>query len=152
MRSLLSPPPRTARGWRSAARFALGGYFTAMAGVNVLVTLQDPEGVYRSLAALSWPGFAWIPEFLAQPIGGPFTVALIVWEAGVAVLLLSKGTLVRLGLIAALLQLVALAPFLGWYELANVATAVLVVALLRRDHDSTVIDVLRRRLHRRAAR
>jgi hypothetical protein len=82
----------------------------------------------------------------------PFTAALVVWEAGVAFLLLSKGRLVRLGLIAALLQLVALAPFLGWYELANVATAILVVALLRRDHDSTAVDVLRRRLRRRSAR
>lgn len=123
-----------------------------MAGVNVLVTLQDPAGAYSGLAALSWPGFAWIPEFLAQPIGGAFTVALVVWEACVALLLLSKGRLVRLGLIAALLQLVALAPFLGWYELANVATAILVVALLRRDHDSTAVDVLHRRLRGRWAR
>lgn len=123
-----------------------------MAGVNVLVTLRDPEWVYGGLAGLSWPGFAWIPEYLAQPIGGPFTVALIVWELGVAVLLLAKGRLVRVGLIAALLQVVALAPFLGWYELPNVLTAVLVVALLRRDHASTAVEVLRRRLRRRSAR
>jgi hypothetical protein len=145
--SVLSAPRRPARGWHTAARIAFGGYFAAMAGVNVLVTLPDPEGVYRGLAELSWPGFAWIPEYLAQPIGGPFTMALIVWEAGVAGLLLSKGKLVRL--IAALLQVVALAPFLGWYELPNVATAVLVAALLRRDHDSTAVDVLRRHLRRR---
>jgi hypothetical protein len=151
LRSVLSAPPRRAHGWRTGARIALGSYFAAMAAVNVLVTLRDTEGVYRGLAELSWPGFAWIPQYLAQPIGGPFTIALIVWELGVAVLLLAKGRLVRLGLIAALLQLVALAPFLGWYELPNVVTAVLVVALLQRDHESTVVEVVRR-LRRRSAR
>jgi hypothetical protein len=41
--------------------------------------------------------------------------------------------------------MLALAPFLGWYEVANLATAVIVGALLTRDHNQTVIEVVDRR-------
>jgi len=116
-----------------------------MAVVNALVTLPNADAVYRGLAELSWPGFAWLPQHLVQPVGAPYTVALITWELGIAALLMSKGRAVRLGLFGALLQLVGLAPFLAWYELANLATAVVVVALLPRSYDQNVVDVIRRR-------
>jgi hypothetical protein len=34
--------------------------------------------------------------------------------------------------------------FLGWYEVANLATAAIVGALLTRDHNQTVMEVLHR--------
>jgi hypothetical protein len=67
---------------------------------------------------------------------------LIVWEVAVGLLLLSRGRAVRLGLWAVLFQVLALAPFLGWYEIPNLLTAMVVVWLLRREHDRSLTQVL----------
>lgn len=74
---------------------------------------------------------------------------LVAWEIALGVLMLSGGRAVRVALWAALFQVLALAPFVGWYAVANLATAVLVIALSTRSHDRTVIDVIRRREHSR---
>jgi hypothetical protein len=136
--------PRAGR-WATAGRFGLAIYFFLMgAGVNVFIMLPAAEANYDGLAKLSWPHFAWIPELISATFAVPFTIALIAWEIALAVLLLSRGLAVRVALWAALFQVLALAPFLGWYEVPNLATAVLVGALLTRDHDRTAVDVLRR--------
>jgi hypothetical protein len=136
--------PRAGR-WATAGRFVLAIYFFLMgAGVNVFIMLPNAEANYDGLAKLSWPHFAWVPELISANFAVPFTIALIAWEIALAVLLLSKGLAVRVALWAALFQVLALAPFLGWYEVPNLATAVLVGALLTRDHDRTAVDVLRR--------
>lgn len=132
---------RAAGRWWNAGRMALGGYFVAMAGVNAAITLPNAETTYQEMADLSWPGFAWIPEQLVTPIAVPFTIALIGWELGVAALLLSKGRLVQIGLLAVLVQVIGLAPFLSWYELPNLATAVVVVVLAQRDYDRSMVDM-----------
>jgi hypothetical protein len=140
------PTIRTRAGrWATAGRFVLLIYFFLMAGVNVFITLPTAVATYDGLATLSWPHFAWIPKLISGTFAVPFTMALIAWELALVVLLLRSGVAVRVALWAALLQMLALAPFLGWYELANLATAVLVGALLTRDHDRTAVDVLRRR-------
>lgn len=128
--------------WATAARVLLGLYFFAMVLVNVFITLPSAEKVYAGLVDLTWPGFVWIPEQVIEPLAGPFTMALIVWECTVVVLLLSRGRATRLGLWAVLLQVLALAPFLGWYEIPNLLTAVLVVWLLRREHHRSFPQML----------
>jgi hypothetical protein len=50
----------------------------------------------------------------------PFTVLLVAFEVGVAVLVLSKDRRVRVGLLAAVAFMIGLAPLMSWYELANV--------------------------------
>lgn len=74
----------------------------------------------------------------------PFTVLLIAFEVGVAVLVLSKGRRVRLGLLAALGFMIGLAPFVSWYALANVPLAAWVLLLLGWDYDRSLLDMLRR--------
>ena len=137
----LTVRPAAGRG-ATAGRLLLGVYFFAMALVNVFITLPSAKEVYAGLVDLTWPGFVWIPEQVIQPVAGPFTVALIAWECALGVLLLSRGRAVRLGLWAVLLQVLALAPFLGWYEIPNLLTAVLVVWLLRREHVRSLRDML----------
>jgi hypothetical protein len=158
MRTITSPrralnvpyPRRTARTpagrLATAGRLALGVYFLLMAAVNILITLPNANATYDGLARLSWPHFGWIPELISG-LAVPFTILLVAWEIAVGVLLLSCGRAVRVALWAALFQVLALAPFLGWYEVVNLATAVLVAVLLTRTHDRTVIDVMRRREH-----
>jgi hypothetical protein len=131
--------------WATVGRLTLAGYFLLMAGVNVGVTLPHADATYDGLAQLSWPHFAWVPELISGPLAVPLTVVLIVWEGVLGALLLGRGRAVRIALWAAMFQILALAPFLGWYELANLATAVVVGALLTREHHRSVVDVVRRR-------
>jgi len=129
----------------NAARLALGGFWLLMAGYNVAVTLPGGGELYEGIADISWPGFDWIVSNLVQPAAVPFTVALIVWEVAIAGLVLSKGVLVRIGLVAALIQLIGLAPFMGWYELANIPLAVWIWLLLQRDYDRSALEMVRHR-------
>jgi hypothetical protein len=128
---------------RNAARLALAGFWLVMAGYNVAVTLPGAEEVYQGIADISWPGFDWIVTNIVQPAAIPFTIALIAWEIGIAALVLSRGTIVRIGLLAALVQVIALAPFMSWYELANIPLAIWIWLLLQRDYDRSVLDMVR---------
>lgn len=128
--------------WATPGRLLLAVYFFAMVLVNLFITLPSAKRVYAGLADLTWPGFVWIPEHVIEPVAGPFTMVLIAWECAVGALLLSRGRAVRLGLWAVLFQMLALAPFLGWYEIPNLLTAVLVVWLLRSEHDRSFSQVL----------
>lgn len=139
--------PIAGRG-RNAARIALAGFWLLMAGYNLAVTLPGGGEMYEGIADISWPGFDWIVSNIVQPAAVPFTVVLILWELAIAGLVLSKGVLVRIGLVAALIQLIGLAPFMSWYELANIPLALWVWLLLRRDYDRSALDMVR---HRKAA-
>lgn len=139
-RSTRPPAGRAA----TTVRLGLGLYFFAMVLVNVFIMLPNARENYARMADLTtWPGFVWVPEVVIDPVAVPFTLLLIVWEVAVGLLLLSRGRAVRLGLWAVLFQVLALAPFLGWYEIPNLLTAALVVWLLRRQHERSAIEILR---------
>jgi len=114
-----------------------------MAGYNAAVTLPGAEDAYQGLADITWPGLDWIVSNIVQPVAIPFTIALITWEIGIAAVVSSKGIPVRIGLLAALVQAIALAPFLGWYELANIPLAIWIWLLLQRNYDRNVLDMIR---------
>ncbi len=136
------PPAGTVR---QSVRLLFGGFYAAMAVVNATVTLPHAPRVYADLADMSWPGFDAAVRQLVIPVATPLTATVIVAEAGLAVLLLSRGRAVRAGLLAALAWQLGLAPFLSWYELANVALSAVVLWLLARDYGRSVIDVVIRR-------
>lgn len=146
VRSTRPPAGRAA----TTARLCLGLYFFSMVLVNVFVMLPNARENYAALAALTWPGFAWVPEVVIDPVAVPFTLLLIAWEVAVGLLLVSRGRAVRLGLWAALFQVLALAPFLGWYEIPNLLTAAVAVWLLRRTHEHSAVEILRSLGGRRA--
>jgi hypothetical protein len=108
------------------------------------LTLPNAAEIYKALAELSWPGFNWPVLHIVRPVGVPFTMLLIAFEVGVAVLVLSKGRQVRLGLLAALGFMIVLAPFTSWYELGNVPLAAWALLLLARDYDRSLLNILRR--------
>jgi hypothetical protein len=141
---LLASRP-TAGAWRNAARLGFGGFFLAMATYNATVTLPNAAASYTNIAdELAWPGFDWLLLHLVVPAAVPFTVLLIAFEVGVAVLVLSKGQRVRLGLLAAIAFQVGLAPLLSWYELANVPLVALALLLLGRDYNRSLWDIVGR--------
>ena len=141
---LLAPRP-IAGGWRNAARLAFGGFYLAMATYNVTVVLPNAAALYTDIAdELAWPGFDWLLRQLVVPAAVPLTVLLIAFEVGVAVLVLSKGQRVRLGLLAAIAFQVGLAPLISWYELGNVPLVAWALLLLARDYDRSLYDMVRR--------
>jgi hypothetical protein len=141
---LLAPRPIAGR-WRNAARLAFGGFYLAMATYNVTVILPNAAASYTDIAHnLAWPGFDWLMLHLVVPAAVPFTVLLIAFEVGVAVLVLSKGQRVRLGLLAAVAFQVGLAPLMSWYELGNVPLVAWALLLLARDYDRSLSDMVRR--------
>lgn len=87
---LLVPRPIAGR-WRNAARLAFGGFYLAMATYNATVILPNAAASYTDIAHnLAWPGFDWLLLLhLVVPAAVPFTVLLIAFEVGVAVLVLS---------------------------------------------------------------
>jgi hypothetical protein len=93
---------------------------------------------------LAWPGFDWLLLHLVVPAAVPLTVLLIAFEVSVAMLILSKGRRVRLGLLAAIAFMVGLAPLMSWYELGNVPLVALALLLLARDYDRSLFDLVRR--------
>lgn len=136
--NLLASRPISGKG-RNAARCGFGGFFLAMTIYNTTVTLPNAKKSYEDFADVSWPGFDWLVLHLVRPVAVPFTVLLIAFELGVTVLVLSKGRRVRLGLLAALTFLIGLAPFLSWYELANLPLIGWVLLLLGRDYDRSML-------------
>ena len=141
---LLTPRPIAGR-WRNAARIAFGGFFLAMATYNTTVVLPNAAESYTNIAdELAWPGFDWLMAHLVAPAAVPFTELLIAFEVAVAVLVLSKGRRVRIGLLAAIAFMIGLAPLMSWYELANVPLVAGALALLARDYDRSLLDVVRR--------
>ena len=116
-----------------------------MATYNVTVVLPNAAATYADIAdKLAWPGFDWLMLHLVVPAAVPFTVLLIAFEVSVAVLLLSKGQRVRLGLLAAIAFQVGLAPLMSWYELGNVPLVAWALLLLARDYDRSLWDMVRR--------
>ena len=141
---LRAPRPLASR-WRNAARLAFGGFYLAMATFNATVTLPNAAAFYTSIAdKTAWPGFDWLLLHLVVPAAVPLTVLLITFEIGVAALVLSKGQRVRLGLLAAVVFQIGLAPLLSWYELGNVPLVAWALLLLTRDYDRSLWDMLRR--------
>jgi hypothetical protein len=141
---LLAPRPVAGR-WRNAARLAFGGFYLAMATYNATVTLPNAAATYTDIAhKLAWPGFDWLMLHLVVPAAVPVTVLLIAFEVSVAMLVLSTGQRVRLGLLAAIAFMVGLAPLMSWYELGNVPLVAWALLLLARDYDRSLWDLVRR--------
>lgn len=137
------PGRRPAGPWTTAARLAFGGFFLAMAAYNAVVVAPHAADAYRGVAAVAWPGVDRLVLDLVVPWATPLAVALVVFEVGVAVLVLSAGRAVRVGLVAAVVFMIALAPLMSWYELANVPLVALALVLLTREHDRGLLAVLR---------
>lgn len=131
--------------WQTAARVAFGVFFLAMAVYNAVVVVPHAADAYRGVAGVSWPGVDRLVLDLVVPVAQPLAVALVVFELAVAVLVLAAGRAVRAGLVAAVVFMVALAPLMSWYELANIPLIAVALVLLTRDHDRDVLGLARDR-------
>ncbi|MCK2212439.1 hypothetical protein MF672_001290 [Actinomadura sp. ATCC 31491] len=127
------------------ARAGFGVFYLAMVVVNLAVTLPGAQEFYPSIARISWPGFDWLVLHVVTPVAVPFTLLLIGFEIAVTALVLWRGAAVRIALVAAMVFMVGLAPFMSVYELGNVPLLVWAALLLRRDYPRTLPGLLTHR-------
>jgi hypothetical protein len=124
-------------------------FFIGSSIFNLFVTLPGPD-VYRAFAQLTF--FGWYRNLLlsiAVPNAGFITIAVVVLEFTAGVLMLTRGTAVRVGLIGSACWVVFVLPAIGWYTLLGCLPLIFVPWwLLRFDYDRSVpglvIDTLRR--------
>jgi hypothetical protein len=136
--------PRPVAGrWQTGTRIAFGGFFAAMAGYNALLVVPRAAAAYRDVAEIAWPGVDRLVLELVVPAATPVAVTLVGFELGVAGLVLSSGRAVRVGLLAATAFMVGLAPLMSSYELANLPLIAVALVLLTREHERSLVDLVR---------
>ena len=124
-------------------RIVFGFFFLAMAlGVNVTLTLTNVDSyvVYGSNAFFGLYRWGFREIVALSPLF--WALALIVYETGVGLLMLSRGRWVRLGLLGGILFVLAITP-LGIETLSNPLLAIAMGLLLRQRYDQSVVEMLR---------
>jgi hypothetical protein len=126
-------------------RIFMGCFFVLMAlGVNVVVTLINPE-IYVDFSKTTFvPLYRWglLNVVALAPVA--FGLAAAAFELALAALMLSKGKYVRLGLIVAIIFQLAITP-LSIETLACPVFALALALLLRREYDTSLLDMMRSR-------
>lgn len=114
-----------------AGRIITGVFFLIMAlGVNVPVLLTDPTLFAAAGSRALLPVYRWFFTQILGTVPVPFVIALILFEATVGILILSKGKAVQLGLMAATIFCFFLVP-VGIEEITSPLLAVSFVLLMR---------------------
>jgi hypothetical protein len=86
---------------RAVAEIAIGALFAVGAVFNTVYTLRHTAEFYGEFADGAWLSPAeWFIRNVVIPNGTVFTVLLIVFQAAVAIAILTRGDLVTLGLLA----------------------------------------------------
>jgi hypothetical protein len=133
----------------NAGRIVLGIFFLAMGlGVNLTMALTQPTFI------LEYGLGAWLPLYrtLTERIIGSapllFGVLLIGFEVLMGILLLTRGVVVKIGLVGTMVFVLALVP-IALTQIAWAGSIAGHVYLLTRRFDSDVVTLLRERRRRR---
>jgi hypothetical protein len=135
--------------WRpNAGRAAIGAFFLLMAvGVNIVTTVVNPQsyGAWADTALL--PAYREVILRFVAPNPAPLVLPVAAYQIAVAVALVQRGRVVTLGLVGAMVFLLAIMP-LGWEEMANVVLIAGLALLLRRDYPHSIAALVRAGLRR----
>jgi uncharacterized membrane protein len=134
-----------------AARLFVGGFFGVMGlVVHGLLVITNPEGYvgFAEQALLSF--YREIGLFLTEPNPRAFGIVMLILEVTLAVLILSRGGWVKVGIFGAILFLVGISP-LGFDVMPNLLLAAALVYLLTQDFPRDAFTMLRDRRGRRTA-
>jgi len=136
----------------NAGRLFLGIFFVLMGiGVNLTFVLTQPDFVYEYGQGSWLPLYRTLTERVIGLSPTVFGIALIVFEVLMGVLLLSRGTWVKVGLVGTAVFVLALVP-IHPQQIAWIGPAVANVYLLTRSFDADVLTMIRtRRAKRRTA-
>jgi len=142
------PRPQAGVG-AQVGRALWGFFFIGGATFNALFTLPQPE-VYRAFSQLTF--FPWYRDALisvALPNAAAITSVVVLLELTAGLLILSRGTAVRIGLIGTALWVVFLWPSMGWYTAWCPLLLVIPLLLLRYDYGRSVVSAALGGLRRR---
>lgn len=121
--------------WRALIACA----YLAAAGFNTVYTLPRSDEL-DGYADGAWFGF--LGDFMRDvfmPNGEIFMALVIVFEVAVAILIAGRGMAVDVGVVASVIWVLAVLPFLAWpYLITNIVLAVLQGLVSLRTYDSPV--------------
>lgn len=130
-------------GW-NVWRVFIGVAYLAAAVSNTVYTLPRSDQL-DGYAEGAWFGF--VEDFMWEvfmPNGDLFMTLVIAFEIAVALLILSRGRYVDVGVTASVLWVLGILPFLAWpYLLTNIILALMQGVILFRHYDAAVWDMLR---------
>ena len=132
---LLSPKPFAVRmSFANLGRILWGLFFVASGLFNLFVTLPSPE-LYRSFADVNFFEFyRWLLLNIALPYATIITSLVVIFELAIGALILTKGNVVRYGLIGTCIWLLFICPAMGWYTIWSPLLLLIPIALLRYDY------------------
>lgn len=127
--------------WRSV----VGVAYLAAAGFNLVYTLPRSDEL-DGYADGAWFGF--LGDFIREvfmPNGTVFMSLVILFELTVGLLILARGRSVDVGVVASVLWVLAVLPFLAWpYLITNLVLVALQGIVLLRRYDRAVWELLMR--------
>jgi len=126
-------------------RVVWGLFFLASAVFNAVITLPNAERVLQAFEELSVPGADALLRALL-PYSAGLIAVVVVFEALVGVLILSKGSWARLGIGVSIAWIVVLIPFLSWYGVVNILLAITLVPVFKHHFDRSFYDMTLGRL------
>jgi len=132
-------------GWNIWRAF-IGIAYLAAAVFNTVYTLPRSDQL-DGYAEGAW--FQFLEDFMRDvfmPNGDLFMILVIAFEVAVAVLILSRGSYVDAGVVASVLWVVAVLPFLAWpYLITNLVLALMQGVILLRRYETAIWDPLTNR-------
>jgi len=125
-------------------RILMGVIYIFGAATNLRFALTNPQ-IYEDFAI-----FAIVPFYqtlwaeIVMPYVTIWILLVAVFEISMGILILSKGKLVKIGLLGVILFNLFLTPFWwsGW-ALINLSMALVQILLLREKYDATIIELIR---------
>jgi hypothetical protein len=121
--------------WRALIACA----YLAAAGFNTVYTLPRSDEL-DGYADGAWFGF--LGDFMRDvfmPNGEIFMALVIIFEVAVAILIAGRSTAVDAGVVASVLWVLAVLPFLAWpYLITNIVLAVVQGLVATRTYDTPV--------------
>ena len=134
-----------------AARLFVGGFFGVMGlVVHGLLVITNPEGYVRFAEHALLPFYRQIGLFLTEPNPRAFGIVMLILEVTLAVLILSRGHWVKVGILGAILFLIGISP-LGFDVMPNLLLAAALGYLLTQNFPRDAFTMLRDRSGRRTA-
>lgn len=129
-----------------SGRMSFGVLFLVTCVINVLIALLSPGSLAHITDNALLPFYRDVTTQLIAPFATPFLLLLALYELLVGLLILSKGRLVKVGLIGGMLFCLALIP-VGPEITANILLAAAQALLLTRYYDQSLRDLLRSSFH-----
>lgn len=132
-------------GWNIWRAF-IGIAYLAAAVFNTVYTLPRSDQL-DGYADGAW--FPFLGDFMRDvfmPNGDLFMILVIAFEVAVAVLILGRGSYVDAGVVASVLWVLAVLPFLAWpYLITNLVLALMQGVILFRRYDTAIWEPITNR-------